>query len=37
MISFSTFAHRAFTAGVRTWDFFRFSISEFVFLFVYHA
>jgi len=37
MISFSTFAQRAFTAGVRTWDFFRPSISEFVFALEYHA
>ena len=37
MICFSTVAHLAFTAGVRTWDFFRPSISVFVFLLVYHA
>ena len=37
MISFSTVAQRWFTAGVRTWDFFRPSISALVFLFEYHA
>jgi hypothetical protein len=37
MICFSTVAQRLFTAGVRTWDFFRPSISELVFAFEYHA
>jgi hypothetical protein len=37
MICFSTFAHLALTAGVRTWDYFKPSISALVFLFEYHA
>ena len=37
MICFSTVAHRLFTAGVRTWDFFRPSISLLVLPLLYHA